>query len=60
MDGEEDEAMTYLEEQEPKGWRELCAELQTETDPNRFRVLVAQINRLLNAHEKADRQEDSA
>jgi hypothetical protein len=48
--------MTHPKE-EPKGWRELCAELQTETDPDRFRTLVAEINRVLSAREKADRQE---
>jgi hypothetical protein len=56
MDGEEDEAMTDPKE-EPHGWRELCAQLQTETDPDRFRALVAEIDRLLSAREKADRQE---
>jgi hypothetical protein len=44
-------------EEEPKGWRKLCSELQTETDPDRFRELVAEIDRLLSAREKADRQE---
>jgi hypothetical protein len=46
-----------LPEEQPKVWRELCAELQTEKDPVRFRALVAQVNRLLNAREKANRQE---
>jgi hypothetical protein len=56
MGGEVDQAMPHPEE-EPKGWRKLCAELQTETDPDRFRALVAEIDRLLSAREKADRQE---
>jgi len=51
--------MTYLEEQEPKGWRELCAQLQTEVNPDRFQALIDQINRLLRAHEKANRQKVS-
>jgi len=51
---------TYTDEQEPKGWRELCAQLQTEKDRDKFRELVDQINRLLSAHEKANRQEGSA
>ena len=46
--------MTFTEEQEPKGWRELCAELQTESNPDRFQALLDQINRLLRAHEKAN------
>jgi hypothetical protein len=47
--------MTFTE-QEPKGWRELCAELQTESNPVRFQELLDQINSLLRAHEKANRQ----
>jgi hypothetical protein len=54
--GEGGQAMAYPEEQEPKGWRELCAKLQTETNPERFQELLDQINRLLSAHEKANRQ----
>jgi hypothetical protein len=56
MGGEEDEATTYLEQQEPKGWRELCSKLQTEVNPDRFQALLDQINHLLSAHEKANRQ----
>jgi hypothetical protein len=57
MGGEGEEAMTHLEEQEPKGWRELCAKLQTEVNPERFRRLLAEIDGLLRAHEKANREE---
>jgi len=48
---------TYLEEQEPQGWRELRSKLQTESNPDRFQALLDQINRLLSTHEKANRQE---
>jgi 5-carboxymethyl-2-hydroxymuconate isomerase len=50
-------AMTHADDQEPKGWRELCAKLQVERDPERFRELADEINRLLSAHEKANRQD---
>jgi hypothetical protein len=56
---EEDVAMTYPEE-EPKGWRELCGELQTESNPDRFQALLDQINRLLSAYEKAQNQNSAA
>jgi len=49
--------MTQANDQEPKGWRELCAKLQAEKDPERFRELAEEINRLLSAHEKANRQD---
>jgi hypothetical protein len=49
--------MTHADDQEPKGWRELCAKLQVERDPERFRELADEINRLLSAHEKANRQD---
>ena len=49
--------MTQTDDQEPKGWRELCAQLQAERDPDRFRELADQINRLLTAHDKANRQD---
>jgi len=42
----------HVQEQEPPGWRELCAKLQTEKDPTKFRALVDEINRLLTAYEK--------
>ena len=38
--------------QSPPGYNELCAKLQTETNPAKFRVLVEQINRLLREHER--------
>ena len=51
--------MTFTEEQEPKGWRELCAQLQTESNPVRFQELLDRINCLLRAHEKANRQQSA-
>ncbi len=45
-------AMTRLED-EPPGWRELCAGLQTAKDVGEFQAILDQINRLLTAHEKA-------
>lgn len=56
MGGEDDEDVSYPEEQEPKGWRELCSKLQVEVNPDRFQALLDQINHLLSAHEKAHRQ----
>jgi hypothetical protein len=53
MGGEGDAAVAYLEEREPQGWRQLCAKLRTEKNPERFQALLDQINRLLSAHEKA-------
>jgi hypothetical protein len=53
---EKKDAMTDLEKQEPEGWRELCAKLQTESNPDRFQALLDQINCLLRAHEKANRE----
>lgn len=44
--------MTRLED-EPPGWRELCAKLRTAKDPDEFQAVIDQINRLLTAHEKA-------
>ncbi len=44
--------MTRLED-EPLGWRELCAKLQTAKDVDEFQAILDQINRLLTAHEKA-------
>jgi hypothetical protein len=52
--------MTHPDEEAPKGWRELRALLQTERDPDKFRELLNQMNHLLSAHEKANRQEQSA
>ena len=52
--------MTHLDEEAPEGWSELCALLQTERDPNKFREILNEINHLLSAHEKANRQERSA
>jgi len=48
--------MPHPEPQEPQGWRELCAQLQTENDPDKFRVLLDEINTLLTAHEKTHPQ----
>ena len=45
--------MTRLEEDEPSGWRELCAKLRTAKDPDEFQAVLDQISRLLTAHEKA-------
>jgi hypothetical protein len=52
--------MTHPDEEAPEGWRELCALLQAETDPVKFRELFNEMNHLLYAHEKANRQERSA
>jgi hypothetical protein len=52
--------MTHLDEEAPKGWSEVCALLQTERDPDKFRELLIEMNHLLSAHEKANRQERSA
>ena len=41
-----------VQEQEPPGWRELCAKLQTEKDPAKFQALVDEISRLQTAYEK--------
>jgi len=51
---------THQDEQEPKGWREVCAQLQMERNRDKFRELVDQINRFLSAHEKTNRQQGSA
>ena len=45
--------MTRLEEQEPSGWRELCAKLKVAKSVEEFQAVLDQINRLLAAHEKA-------
>jgi hypothetical protein len=52
--------MTHPIDEAPDGWRELCALLQTERDPARFREILKQIDHLLSAHEKADREGRSA
>jgi hypothetical protein len=52
--------VTHLDEEAPEAWCELCALLQTERDPDRFRELLNEMNHLLYAHEKANRQERSA
>jgi hypothetical protein len=52
--------MAHPDEEAPEGWRELCALLQTERDPDKFREILNQIDQLLSAHEKATRQERSA
>ncbi len=44
--------MTRLED-EPPGWRALCARLRTAKDVDEFQAILDQINRLLTAHEKA-------
>jgi hypothetical protein len=49
-------AVPRFHEQEPLGWRELCAKLRTETDPEKFQNLVDEINRLLTAYEKEELQ----
>jgi len=51
--------MSYLDDQEPPGWRELCAQLRTETDRDKFKALLAKIENLLRTHEKANRQENT-
>jgi hypothetical protein len=51
--------MSYLDDQEPPGWRELCDQLKTETDRDKFKALLAQINDLLRTHEKANRRENT-
>jgi len=38
---------------EPPGWRELCAKLKTAKDIDEFQAVLDQINRLLTAHERA-------
>jgi len=38
---------------EPPGWRELCAKLQTAKEPDEFQALLDQINRLLTEYEKS-------
>jgi hypothetical protein len=38
---------------EPPGWRELCARLRTAKDVAEFQAILDQLNRLLTAHEKA-------
>jgi hypothetical protein len=52
--------MSYLNDQEPQGWRELCAKLKTERDPEKFRELLQQIDRVLTAHEKANQRRSAA
>jgi hypothetical protein len=52
--------MAHPDEEAPEGWRELCALLQTERNPDKFREILNQINQLLSAHKKATRQERSA
>ena len=47
--------MTRLAD-EPPGWRELCARLQTAKDVAEFQEILDRINRLLTAHEKAHPQ----
>lgn len=37
---------------EPKGWRVLQEMAQRETDPQRFQVILDQLNHLLDEHEK--------
>jgi hypothetical protein len=52
--------MPYLNDQEPMGWRELCAKLKMERDPEKFRELLQQIDRVLTAHEKANQRRPAA
>jgi hypothetical protein len=52
--------VTHLDEDAPAGWRELCALLREQSDPDKFREILNQIDQLLRAHEKANRQERSA
>jgi hypothetical protein len=40
-----------LKEQEPPGWRNLRVELRQQKDPAKFEALLAEIDRLLRAHE---------
>jgi hypothetical protein len=44
--------MPYPQMQEPPGYRELCAKLQAERDPAKFRLLVDKMNRLLREYEQ--------
>jgi hypothetical protein len=52
--------MAHPDEEAPEGWRELCALLRAERNPDKFREILNQIDQLLRAHEKAHRQELSA
>lgn len=45
-------SMLHTQMQAPPGYIELCAKLQTERNPAKFRTLVDKINRLLREHEK--------
>jgi hypothetical protein len=45
--------MSRVEDDEPPGWRELCAKLQTASSPSEFQLVLDEINRLLAAHEKS-------
>jgi hypothetical protein len=44
--------MSHIEAQAPPGYLKLCAKLQTEKNPAKFRKLVEKINRLLRYYEK--------
>jgi hypothetical protein len=50
-------AMPYVNMQEPPGYRQLCAKLQTERNPAKFRVLVEKVNRLLREYEQSSASE---
>jgi hypothetical protein len=43
--------MTYVEKHAPKRWLELCAKLRTETDPDKFKALLAEIDHVLRVSE---------
>jgi hypothetical protein len=37
---------------EPEGWRELCARIDAESDTEKVRILIEQVNSLLAEHER--------
>ena len=51
--------MAHMQLEGPPGYKELCAKLQVERNPARFRALVEMINRLLHDHEKSSASESS-
>jgi len=51
--------MAHVRLEGPPGYKELCAKLQVERNPARFRALVEKINRLLLDHEKSSASEIS-
>jgi hypothetical protein len=47
-----------MEMHEPPGWRELRAQLATETDPVKIKAIFEKLDRLLAAYEKAHPEND--